>query len=486
MPLPLLSRIRSRFRELVGADSGQVAITFGLSLIPMVLAIGCGVDISRAIAARSSLVNALDATALAVARTPSPSGAPQTVSAEMTRIAHAYFYANHAGSDVGTVTSLVVAPTNSGQGWTFSATARVPTAFMSLAGFDYVDVDATTEVMREARALEMALVLDTTASMQGPRITALRTAAVSLVNSVAIDPSVRLAIVPFAQYVNIGTANRSLSGVSVPPNATTCTTTTRSVTTCTGTEQYQTTCTRQINPRPGTCTVDGAQVPCTIYDTESYPCTRTRGTGCTTTSQPVETCTSQTWYGCVGSRPPPLNASDLQFPASPLPGLMNVTCSRPVVTLTDSVTSLRSAITALSASGNTYIPAGLQMGWHVLSPRIPFVEGTPYATNPQPRRVMLLMTDGTNSLSLSGQGPLHTGTSRTAADQLTRDLCTKIKQDNIDLYSIAFEVTDLQTKQMLQECSSGSGYFFDASDSTQLTKAFEAIAVGVSNLRISK
>ena len=102
------------------------------------------------------------------------------------------------------------------------------------------------------------------------------------------------------------------------------------------------------------------------------------------------------------------------------------------------------------------------------------------------QRVMLLMTDGTNSLSLSGQGPLHTGTSRTAADQLTRDLCTKIKQDNIDLYSIAFEVTDLQTKQMLQECSSGSGYFFDASDSTQLTKAFEAIAVGVSNLRISK
>jgi Flp pilus assembly protein TadG len=486
MRLPFLSRIRSRFRELVGADSGQVAITFGLALIPMVLAIGCGVDISRAIAARSSLVNALDATALAVARMPLSSSVAQTNTAEMTKVAHAYFYANHAGSDVGTVTSLGIAPATSGQGWLFTATARVPTAFMSLAGFDFVEVDATTEVMREARALEMALVLDTTASMQGPRISALRTAAESLVNSVAVDPSVRLAVVPFAQYVNIGTANRSIPGVSVPSNSTTCTTTNRSVTTCTGTEQYQTTCTRQINPRPGTCTVDGAQVPCTIYDTESYPCTRTRGTGCTTTTQPVETCTSQTWYGCVGSRPPPLNASDLQFPSSPLPGVMNVRCSRPVLTLTSSVTALRSAITALTVSGNTYIPAGLQVGWHVLSPRIPFTEGTPYSTTPQPRRVMLLMTDGTNSLSLSGQGPLHTGTSRTAADQLTRDLCTKIKQDNIDLYAIAFEVTDASTKQMLQECSSGGGYFFDASDSTQLIKAFEAIAVGVSNLRISK
>jgi Flp pilus assembly protein TadG len=216
MRLPFLSRIRSRFRELVGADSGQVAITFGLALIPMVLAIGCGVDISRAIAARSSLVNALDATALAVARMPLSSSVAQTNTAEMTKVAHAYFYANHAGSDVGTVTSLGIAPATSGQGWLFTATARVPTAFMSLAGFDFVEVDATTEVMREARALEMALVLDTTASMQGPRISALRTAAESLVNSVAVDPSVRLAVVPFAQYVNIGTANRSIPGDDEP------------------------------------------------------------------------------------------------------------------------------------------------------------------------------------------------------------------------------------------------------------------------------
>jgi len=480
MQFSLLSRVRSRLLELARAESGQVALTFGLALIPMVLAIGCGVDISRAVAAKSRLVDALDATALAVARTPT------TETASITAIAHAYFYANYAGSDIGTVTSLSVVPTDTGQGYQLSATSRVSTAFMSVAGLNDVEVSATTEVMRAARGLEMALVLDTTASMQGPRINTLRSAATNLVNTIAIDPSVRVAVVPFAQYVNIGTGNRSIAGVSVPANSTTCTTVNRSVTTCTGTEQYQTTCTRQINPRPGTCPVDGAQVPCTVYDTESYPCTRTRGTGCTTTTQPTQSCTSQTWNGCVGSRPPPLNASDVQFPGTSLPGLMNVSCGRPVTLLTNSVSTLRNAISALSASGNTYIPAGLQVGWHVLTPRIPFTEGTAYSSSPQPRRVMLLMTDGTNSLSLQGTGPLHTGTNRVAADQLTRDICSNIKQDGIEIYSIAFEVTDSATKQMLEQCSSGGGFFYDASDSTQLIKAFEAIAVGVTELRITK
>ena len=480
MHMRFIDGLVSRLRRLAGADSGQVAVTFGLALIPMILAIGCGVDISRTMSAKERLVQALDSTALAVARTPSANYQ------ELTQVAQAYFYQNYAGSDLGTVTSLGVAPASNGKGWSLTAVARIPTAFMGLAGFTDVEVDAAVEVMREARPLEMAMVLDTTASMTGPRITALKTAARGLVDTVAVDPSVRVAVVPFAQYVNIGLGNRSIPGVSVPPDSQSCSTTTRNVTTCTGTEQYSSTCTRQINPRPGTCTIDGAQVPCIVYDTETYPCTKTRQTGCTTTAQPVQTCTSQTWRGCVGSRPPPLNASDLDFSSVSLPGLMNTTCGPALTPLTSSIASLRSAITSLQVSGNTYIPAGLQVGWHVLSPRIPFQQGTAYASSTQPRRVMLLMTDGTNSLSLSGQGPLHTGSNRLTADQLTLDLCSKVKQDAIEIYAVAFEVSDPATKQMLETCSTGPGYFFDASDSTQLMRAFEAIAVGVSSLRLSK
>jgi Flp pilus assembly protein TadG len=482
MRFKLLSALRASWRLFAQAREGQVALTFGFALLPLVLAIGCGVDISRAMAAKSRLQVALDATAIAVARMAS------TDEAAMTREAQAFFYANFAGEDLGVVGSMNATQLTNGTGVVIIATARVPTAFMSIAGYNEVDVSAQVEVMREARALEVVLVLDTTASMQGTRITGLRNAATDFINTVAVDQSVRLSIVPFAQYVNIGLGNRTIPGVSVPADSRTCQSVVRTVTTCTGSEQYQTTCTRQINPRPGTCTVDGAQIPCTVYDTETYPCTRTRKTGCTTTEEPVETCTTQTWRGCVGSRRPPFHLSDEDFSGNPLPGLMNTSCGRELTPLTNAASVLRSAITALSVAGNTYIPSGLSVGWHVLSPRIPFQQATSYAADRQPRRMMILMTDGNNTLSLNGEGPLHTASvnSRISADAVTLDLCSRIKQDGIELYAIAFEITDPTTNQMLETCSSGQGFFYEAEDSLQLLETFRNIAVKVTNLRVSK
>ena len=60
---------RAEFRRFMDAASGQVAITFGLVLIPLILAIGCGVDISRAVVVKMRLGEALDAAGLAVSST---------------------------------------------------------------------------------------------------------------------------------------------------------------------------------------------------------------------------------------------------------------------------------------------------------------------------------------------------------------------------------------------------------------------------------
>jgi Mg-chelatase subunit ChlD len=167
---------------------------------------------------------------------------------------------------------------------------------------------------------------------------------------------------------------------------------------------------------------------------------------------------------------------------------MNTSCGRELTPLTNSASVLRSAITALSVAGNTYIPSGLSVGWHVLSPRIPFQQATSYAADRQPRRMMILMTDGNNTLSLNGEGPLHTASvnSRISADAVTLDLCSRIKQDGIELYAIAFEITDPTTNQMLETCSSGQGFFYEAEDSLQLLETFRNIAVKVTNLRVSK
>jgi len=131
------------------------------------------------------------------------------------------------------------------------------------------------------------------------------------------------------------------------------------------------------------------------------------------------------------------------------------------------------------------------MGWHVLTPRIPFTQATAYSAELQPRRAMLLMTDGTNSVSLNSVGAggavmLHDGTDRLAADQLTRELCTRIKADGIEIYTVAFQIADMDTKDMIRECASSPDTFFDADNASKLLEAFAPIAAGLSHLRVSK
>jgi len=474
------SRIRAGIVRLLADARGQVAITFGLTLIPILLAIGCGVDVSRALVVKMRLGEALDAAGLAVA------GTAGLTDAQMTEMAQKYFYANYPGDELGTVTSLSVAKVGDGGGAIkVTGTAKVSTAFMQLAGIGYVNIATEAEVLREAQSLDAVLVLDTTASMGGNKLATLKTAATDMVKKLLVSPSVKIGIVPFARYVHIGMQNRNISGVSVPADSTTCTTVNSNVTTCTGSEQYQSTCTKQVNPRASTCMVDGSPQPCTVYDTISYPCTKTRGTNCTTKTVPKQQCTQQKWNGCVGSRKPPLNASDESF-STKLPGLMNISCGRPLVQLTNQQATLLASIASFVASENTYVPAGLSVGWHVLTPRIPFVEATPANADPAPRRALVLMTDGTNTVSLTSTGPLHNGSSRSAADTLTKQLCANIKADGIEVYTVAFEITDVATKDMIRQCASSPANYFDASDPTKLLSAFEEIAMALSNLRLSR
>ena len=187
----------------------------------------------------------------------------------------------------------------------------------------------------------------------------------------------------------------------------------------------------------------------------------------------------------MGSRTPPLNATDDNF-STGLPGLMNITCGEPLVQMTNQQSAPIPSIASFTASENTCVPAGLSVGWHVLTPRIPFVEATPASTDPAPRRALVLMPDGENTVSLTSKGPLHNGSSRAVADTLTKQLCTNIKADGVEVYTVAFEIKDVASKDMIRECASSSTNYFDASDSTKLLSALEELAMKLSNLRLSR
>ena len=65
-------------------------------------------------------------------------------------------------------------------------------------------------------------------------------------------------------------------------------------------------------------------------------------------------------------------------------------------------------------------------------------------------------------------------------------LCVELKTDNVEIFTIAFGVTEPKTLDMLRACASGDGNFFDAKDSTRLDDAFKTIGNALTIARLVK
>jgi len=78
-------------------------------------------------------------------------------------------------------------------------------------------------------------------------------------------------------------------------------------------------------------------------------------------------------------------------------------------------------------------------------------------------------------------------------------MCRNIKNDNITVYTIAYEVNDTRitvytiayevndtrTENLLRNCASQAGNYFDASSAQELREAFDVIATSLTELRIT-
>lgn len=100
----------------------------------------------------------------------------------------------------------------------------IQATFMSIVGYERLPVAASAVAERAIRGnAEIALILDNTWSMSArdaggrTRIEMLKSAASNLVRDVLSgnDGSVRIGIVPYAEYVNVGTHLRNTSWLSV-------------------------------------------------------------------------------------------------------------------------------------------------------------------------------------------------------------------------------------------------------------------------------
>ncbi len=189
------------------------------------------------------------------------------------------------------------------------------------------------------------------------------------------------------------------------------------------------------------------------------------------------------WDGCVGSRQAPLDTR-IDSTVQRIPGVVGSRgCAiTAVLPLTQNLTTVKNSINNIAAKGSTYIPAGIAWGWRTLTPTAPFTE-TRNQDSARTDNVMVVVTDGNNTRSKDGF--THELRNRNGADTTMVEMCENAKRDNIEIYTIALEIKDDKTLDLLQGCASGSGNFFSAANGDELGNAFNQIAISLSTSRIT-
>ena len=441
-------------------SSGNFAVMFALATTVLVVGTAASIDLMGIQKQKSQLQSMTDAAVLAAA------GIKSENVAELRKIAQATINANNTTGetikfDLKVVDDII----------TVTGGISYDTQLMGVIGMNEVPVEAQSSapIPRDI-PLNIALVLDRTGSMYGANMDSLKSASQKLIEVFdSYDGEVRAAVVPFSDYVNVGIGNRSARWMDVPDDSTTI-----------GTEEVCTTKRDlededQCTMESATTTKDGREFeyeyrscPDSAYGPEYEECA-------------IPT-TTMTWSGCVGSRDGTLN-KEPAYRQKPFPGIMNVNCGEEVLPLTMNITQVKDKINSLSASGMTYIPSGLIWGWRMLEPSEPFDDLSNGQS--QRKRAIVLMTDGANTRSINQ--PYHTGSDYDASNHLTAELCEDIKKEGIEMFTVAYKLSDsADTKDVIRICASSEQNFFDAANTAELEQAFEEIGRSLYEVRLSR
>lgn len=347
------------------------------------------------------------------------------------------------------------------------------TTLLGVIGKSELKYNLVASTKTSSGSMEVVLVLDNTFSMSvDDKLVDLKTASTNfvtqLMESNKYENVVKIGIVPFSQYVNVGLDNRRASWMDVPADSST--TTNR----CSMRRDV----TSKYGCRDATGYNDG--VPYTYQQ-----CSYTYGPEYKKCGPSTATFT---WYGCVGSRQTPLNLKDSK-PRKRFPGLLNQRCPSRLTELTYTKKKLTDQISAMIATGQTYIPTGLMWGMRVLSSAKPFTQGTPYRRvgRKNVKKVIVLMTDGENQRSAQLPGSaLHGGGDLAQANSWTTTACNEIKSKDISLYTVTFGPSIPATaKNIVRNCATNASQYYHATSGNDLKDAFEKILGDLNKLRLT-
>jgi Flp pilus assembly protein TadG len=211
----LIDRLCRAARDLRSANGANVTVTFELATIPMVGFVGAAVDYSHANSVKAAMQAAADSTALMVSKE-----AASLTNAALQTKANDFFKALFTRPEATglTVTATYNANTGSGSQVVVNAASYVKANFMGLMGVTQMRVAVDAQVKWGNTKMRVALVLDTTGSMnEDGKISALKTATKSLLDQLkaaaATNGDVYVSIIPFSKDVNVGKSNYNASWI---------------------------------------------------------------------------------------------------------------------------------------------------------------------------------------------------------------------------------------------------------------------------------
>lgn len=502
------SKLQDAWRTLkdFGKDrAGVTAMLFGLTLIPMLGLVGGAIDFANAYRTRVKLQNAIDAAALAAGHEIDLGATEGDAEAAAMRVLD-----SNLGDSFPPGTSVNFNFT----GKTITATAdiNVDTYILGVVGVDTFPVGVTSVVQIGGGSIEVALVLDNSGSMRGSKIADLKDAAKRLTQilykSDRSTKAVNMAVVPFAAAVNVGTNNANATWMD------------RTGQSSIHFENFDNNVTRWdmfgamqgtqrwagcVEVRPGVHMTtdtpptggDSMFVPMFAPDepdrsgyNNSYLNDDAGSCGRPPGSETDEQAQEKT---CKYENERPSGGRGPNYMCDP----------RALQPLTRIQGQVISSIENMQANGMTNILEGVMWGWRVLSPGEPFAEGRDYGLLDN-RKFMIVMTDGANThtgrsnqnmsrysaYGFAKNGRLTSATSSTsrlvsAMNQKTLEGCTNAKAADITIFTIAFDLDDRDTREMLRQCASGDSRAFTINNGSDLITLFEAIANELNRLRIS-
>ena len=472
-----MKRVVQRLRRSAGGfcsdRRGNVAIIFSLAALPLVGFIGASIDYSRASSVRTAFQNALDSTALMLAKEASSDSSTQLQ-------ANAAKYFNALFGDTG-VSGLSVTASYSNEGGSkvvVSGSGNVPTTFMKVLGYRSIGIGGSSTAAWGSTRLRVALVLDNTGSMtESGKLTALKTATQNMLtqlqSAASMNGDVYVSIVPFVKDVNVGAGNYNSDWIYW------------------GTAQQDPTGADNTSweANNGNCSTFALPF---LFPSPRAACLANSGTWTPKSHS--------TWNGCVMDRGFPTSPSNLSGNSGPdMTNNYDATVGSPDVTKPASLyaaeqygscpsaavmglnydwPAMSTVVNNMRANGNTNQAVGLQLGWMSLVGGGPFTAPT-VDPNYNYTQIIILLTDGLNTQN-------RWYTNQTSIDTRQQLTCNNIKASGITLYTIQVNTGGDPTSSLLQNCASSPGKFFLLTSASQIVTTFQAIGTNLTQLRVAR